>query len=207
MNKLSSVLNIVFFIAIMVLYYFHFNNNDKAKEEISPVKQSIIDSNKQLSIAYLDLEKLLTDYKLSEELNNKFISRKTELQNHLESQISDYEAAAKKFQEKLKRGSFLNQQSAENQQNALLEQQQDLQNLQYDLENQLAEEQQKMNSKLYDSIINYLSEYNKVQNFQYIFSKIDGGNLLIADSSFEITNEVIEELNKRYELAHEDKEK
>ena len=204
MNKLSPVLNVVFFIAIIVLYFFHFSEKAEPVTEISPVKQSIIENNEQIGIAYIDLEKLLTDYKLSEELNSNFLKRKEDLQNQLQTKASDYEAAAIKFQEKLKRGSFLNQQSAENQQNALLEQQQDLQNLQYDLENQLMDEQQQMNSALYDSIINYLTEYNKTQNFQFIFSKIDGGNLLIADSTYEITNEVIENLNIRYNNTHKE---
>ena len=148
---------------------------------------------------YVDLQKLLIEYKLSEQLNIDFIKRKGILQEQLDSQVKQYEKDAIAFQDKLKRGNFLNQTSAENQQNTLLKRQQELQQLQYNLEDQLLTEQQTMNIVLYDSVINYLNEYNKSHNHQFILSKIDGSNLLVANPNLNITDTIIKVLNIRYE--------
>jgi len=207
MNKLSQVLNIVFFVAIMVLFYLHFSDKDSSIAENTNTNDDTAinyDNNNDsssLKIAYIELEKLLIDYQFSNDLNDNFLKRKESLQNQLQTKASEYEKKATKFQEKLKRGSFISQKSAENQQNDLLNQQQELQELQYSLENKLLEEQQNMNVQLYDSIINYLEEYNKIHKYQFILSKIEGGNLLLADSTFEITDEIIELLNKRYNIS------
>lgn len=204
MKNISIVLNVVLLVAVAVLYYLHFSNADvdSKKDEPNPIRQTSLEPG-GLNIAFVDLEKLLTDYKLSTELNTNFSKSQEEAQNHLEQQVSSYEKEAKAYQEKLNRGSFLNQQSAENQQKALLDRQQELKMLQMELENKLLEDQQALNIQLYDSVMNYLNMYNKNLNFQYIFSKMDGGNLLIGDPRFDITSDVVTGLNQRYSSIEE----
>lgn len=204
MKNISTILNVVLLVAVAVLYYLHFSNADveSKKEEPNAIRQASVEPG-GMNIAFVDLEKLLTDYKLSTELNANFSKSQKEAQGRLEGQISSYEKEAKAFQEKLNRGSFLNQQSAENQQKALLDRQQELQMLQRELENKLLDDQQILNIQLYDSVMNYLNVYNKSLNFQFIFSKMDGGNLLIGDPKLDITSEVVNALNQRYSSIEE----
>ena len=59
------------------------------------------------------------------------------------------------------------------------------------------DETQKYNNALRDSIQHYLKVYNKDKHYSLILSKA-GDNLLYADKSFDITNEIIAGLNKAY---------
>ena len=209
MTKGNLIFNSITIIALAVLFFLHFTQEEKqiTTESVSSPKSTIevkVDAeNKETGIdkdiVYVDLQKLLIEYKLSEQLNIDFIKRKGILQEQLDSQVKQYEKDAIAFQDKLKRGNFLNQTSAENQQNTLLKRQQELQQLQYNLEDQLLTEQQTMNIVLYDSVINYLNEYNKSHNHQFILSKIDGSNLLVANPNLNITDTIIKVLNIRYE--------
>jgi outer membrane protein len=199
MKNISTILNIVLLVAVAVLYYLFFSKADdnSQKEGSIELRQASFEPG-GMNIGFIDLDKLLVEYKLANELNLSYDRRKKEAQDHLDQQVSSYEQEAKSFQEKMQRGSFLNQQSAENQQKALIDKQQELQMLQMELENKLLEEQQNLNLQLYDSVMNYLTHYNKRLNFQYIFSKMEGGNLLIGDPNLDITGDVLNALNKRY---------
>ena len=64
-------------------------------------------------------------------------------------------------------------------------------------QNALTREQAKYNKALHDSIAHYLAAYNKDKKYSIILSK-SGDNLLYADKAYDITNEVINGLNKAY---------
>ena len=54
---------------------------------------------------------------------------------------------------------------------------------------------------LRDSINVFLKEYNKTKGYNLILSNTGFDNLLYADSSFNITQEIIDGLNARYTSA------
>jgi outer membrane protein len=82
-------------------------------------------------------------------------------------------------------------------QNAIQRQQNDLQALQARLETELANETAKFNEALRDSLNNFLQAYNKDKKYDIILSKA-GDNILFADKKYDITQDVINGLNKRY---------
>ena len=83
--------------------------------------------------------------------------------------------------------------------------QQDLQELSNKLSNELATETAQNNLQLRDSINNFIQAYNKVQGYNMIFSNTGFDNLLYADQSMNITNEIVEGLNARYNSASKKK--
>ena len=76
---------------------------------------------------------------------------------------------------------------------------QNLNELSNRLNNELMVEQQKMNALLNYSVTNYLNEFNAVKNYDIIFSNTMGDNILIAKPEYDITTEVLIQLNKRYQ--------
>ena len=68
------------------------------------------------------------------------------------------------------------------------------------LEGELASETAKFNEALRDSLQNFLKDYNKDKNYDLILSKA-GDNILLAGKKFDITQDVINGLNKRYKPA------
>ena len=140
-----------------------------------------------LKIAYVEVDSLMTQYEFC----------KQQLQN-----------AAANFQQKLQNNGFTSREQAESQQAAIQRQQQSLQELQARLENELATETQKYNEALRDSLMHFLDAYNKDKKYDLILTK-QGDNILYAAKRFDITNDVINGLNKRYKKtpAKKDDEK
>ena len=67
-------------------------------------------------------------------------------------------------------------------------------------------EQAKYNEEMRDSIQNFLKQYNKTKKYDFIMSKA-GDNILLANPKYDITNEVVKGLNKRYKTKPEVAEK
>ena len=77
--------------------------------------------------------------------------------------------AAANFQQKLQNNGFTSREQAESQQAAIQRQQQSLQELQARLENELANETNKYNEGLRDSLQHFLAAYNKDKKFDLAF--------------------------------------
>lgn len=67
------------------------------------------------------------------------------------------------------------------------------------LTQQLVEAQQKMSEELRDTINSFLKEYNKDKKYEIILSNTASDNIMITNDGYDITSEIIELLNKRYE--------
>ena len=107
---------------------------------------------------------------------------------------SDYTYS--EFQQDIQNNKYT-QQQAEAVQAGLQKQNADLQALQQRLGAEFQAETEKFNKALRDSIQHYLAVYNKDKKFSLILSKA-GDNILYADKTYDITNEVIAGLNKAY---------
>ena len=84
----------------------------------------------------------------------------------------------------------------------LAKEQQDLAELDQRLTSELAAENAKLNAELRDSIQTFLKTFNKTKKFDYILTK-QGDNILMANPKFDITNQVVAGLNKRYKTKPE----
>jgi outer membrane protein len=62
----------------------------------------------------------------------------------------------------------------------------------------LAEEKQVTDRKVMYSILEYLEEFNSDKRYKYILSKSFGGPVFFADSTYEITQQVLDGLNAKY---------
>jgi Skp family chaperone for outer membrane proteins len=99
------------------------------------------------------------------------------------------------FQQKYQSGGFLTKESFEQEQNRLYKKDQELQSLAMRLEQEFANEQLKLSKQLMDTIDVFFLSYNKEHNFKLILNHAD---VLFADSTMNITEDVLEQLNERY---------
>ena len=53
--------------------------------------------------------------------------------------------------------------------------------------------------EVHDTIVSFISRFNKMKNYTFIFERSYGGTLLYADPSLEITDEILKGLNGEYE--------
>ena len=158
-----------------------------------------------VKIAYVEVDSLMTQYEFCKEFTLTLQKKSNNARNTLNQKGQQLQNAAANFQQKLQNNGFTSREQAESQQAAIQRQQQSLQELQARLENELATETQKYNEALRDSLMNFLNAYNKDKNFDLILTK-QGDNILYAAKRFDITNDVINGLNKRYKKAPAKKE-
>ncbi len=153
-----------------------------------------------MKIAYVDIDTLLTKYDFWNDLNEMMMRKQENAQATLNERGKAFEAEAKEFQRKLENNAFTRER-AEQEQARLLKKQQELQALQNRLDNEIQQEAQKNGLQLRDSINSFLKIYNKDKGYSLIISNTSFDNLLYADKSLNITQEIVDGLNKRYKPA------
>jgi outer membrane protein len=173
-------------------------NNQSPKMDEQPAAGEVSASG--LKIAYVEVDSLMTQYDFAKDYSVTLQKKSNNARNTLTTKGNALQAAVNNFQQKLNNNGFTSREQAASQQAAIERQQRDLQELQARLENELASETAKFNETLRDSLQNFLKDYNKDKQFSLILTK-QGDNILLADKRFDITNDVINGLNKRYKPA------
>ena len=173
-------------------------NNASPKMDEQPVAAD--NNNSGMKIAYVEVDSLMTQYEFCKEFTLTLQKKSNNARNTLNQKGQQLQSAAANFQQKLQNNGFTSREQAESQQAAIQRQQQSLQELQARLENELAQETAKYNDALRDSLMNFLNAYNKDKKYDLILTK-QGDNILYAAKRFDITNDVINGLHKRYNKA------
>ena len=170
-------------------------NNQSPKMDEQPAGGATSASG--LKIAYVEVDSLMTQYDFAKDYSVTLQKKSNNARNTLTTKGNALQAAVNNFQQKLNNNGFTSREQAASQQAAIERQQRDLQELQARLENELANETAKFNETLRDSLQNFLKDYNKDKQFDLILTK-QGDNILFADKKFDITQDIINGLNKRY---------
>ena len=108
------------------------------------------------------------------------------------------EKEQQEFQRKYENNGFASPERAQQEYQRIQKQMQDLQVLQQKLSEELAAENQKNILQLRDSINSFLQIYNKDKGYDLIISNSGFDNLLYGNPAYNITDEIVEGLNKRY---------
>jgi outer membrane protein len=193
------------FFATVALVALASCNNAAPKMDDKPTANDSTASG-SLKIAYVEVDSLMTQYEFCKEFTLILQKKSTNARNTLNSKGQALQNAMANFQQKLQNNGFTSREQAESQQAAIQRQQQSLQELQARLENELASETNKYNEALRDSLQHFLTDYNKTKKFDLILTK-QGDNILYASKRFDITNDVINGLNKRYKSTLKTEEK
>ena len=173
-------------------------NNSSPKMDEQPAAADA--STTGMKIAYVEVDSLMTQYTFAKDYSVTLEKKSNNARNTLNQKGNALQAAVNNFQQKLNNNGFQSREQAASVQNAIQRQQNDLQALQARLENELASETAKFNEALRDSLNNFLKAYNKDKKYDIILSKV-GDNILFADKKFDITQDIINGLNKRYKPA------
>ena len=169
-------------------------NNQSPKMDDQPAGEA---SSTGMKIAYVEVDSLMTQYDFAKDYSVTLQKKSNNARNTLTQKGNALQAAVNNFQQKINNNGFQSREQAAGVQAALERQQRDLQELQARLENELASETAKFNEALRDSLQNFLKDYNMDKKFDLILSKA-GDNILLADKKLDITQDVINGLNKRY---------
>lgn len=175
-----------------------FTQCNNAPQQPTVITQVVCDSVPRLKIAYVDIDTLLTNYKLWVELNEEMIRKEENIRATLNEKMTSLQADYEEFERKLNNNAFVTRERAESEQNRILKKRQELEELQERLSNELAIENNKNNVLFRDSINAFVQEYNKEKGYNIILSRL-GDNILYIDYAMNITQEIIDGLNARYD--------
>lgn len=148
--------------------------------------------------AIVDIDSLSKNYELCKERVKELESKQASYHNQINNKMKAFQNHAAKFQNDYQNGKITSQQEFEKAQANLQKEQADIQKLQERMDGDMAKAMQDYQKMLQDSINNFIKSYNQDGKYKAIFSKL-GNSVLYVDPSIDITDEVIEGLNKRYQ--------
>ena len=185
MKRINCLINGLAALALIVLFSQCAGKAD-TKTTTSAGEATANTVSGDLKIAYVEVDTLLSKYNFCIDLNEAMMKKEENIRLTLNQKAATLDKDQKEFQKKYENNAFISPERAQQEYNRLMK---------------LAAETQKNSLQLRDSINVFLKEYNKTKGYNLILSNTGFDNLLYADSSFNITQEIIDGLNARYTSA------
>ena len=173
------------------------NGEEEATNESAQPEQTV-----GIKIAYVELDTLMSQYQLYKDYSEVLTRKGNNIQKTLTQKQRALESHAAAVQKKYESNGFTTRDEVERAQASIQKEQNDLAELADRLQNEFALEQARINDEARDSIQSFLKRYNKTKKFDYVMVKA-GDNLLIANPKYNITNDIVKGLNKRYKIKPE----
>ena len=196
MKNFLLPLNIILTIAVAVLFFLFFNQKPAKVEAKGKTVSTDTFTQKELKIAYVDLDSIQENYTYYKEKMNEFERRKDNADRDLNNAFQKIENERVAFVQK---GNTITQVEAENFQREYTRKMQNLETQKKSLENNIQQDGVKTMEELKKKINEFLLEYNQTRGYSYIFSYSSTINVLFyKDTALNITNEVVSGLNDSY---------
>jgi outer membrane protein len=197
MKKMKQIISRAFVLAVVTLFFMQCGNKEvKTRNEVSVSNEPI---SQYLPVAYIDADSLLSHFNFYNRLISAYEDKLSKQNNSLNSSYQKLQSEVIGFQQKAQNNAFLSQERMMQEQTRIERMQQDLEKRASQVEQELALEQKVIQQQLSDSLAQGIKEFNKPQKYQMIFTKTGNSTILYADEHYNITNEVLEFLNKRFE--------
>jgi outer membrane protein len=192
-------INIALFALLAVLAIAFFVSSKKTVS--SPAAVSSNAGN--LKIAYVELDSIQEKYQYYKEKMVEFDKKKEDADRQLNTAFQKIEEERISF---AKKGQAITQAEYENFQRSYQAKMQNLEEQKRNMENAISIDGVKMLEELKSKINGFLADYNKEKGYSYIFSTSNSLNVLFyKDSTYNITNEVVDGLNKAYNKSSQKK--
>lgn len=207
MNKTTIIVESILAAAVVALFVLFFTATPRAKKVNN---DEIIASGDLLPIAIINTDSILKHYTLAEEASDKLMASYEESTvkldtkaKSLQKEVETFQKDVIDFQRKVEANAFLSRERAENEQarlqkkeQQLMAKQQDLENLRQKLSADFMNEQAALTQQLQDSVQAYLREFNADGRYHLV---LNDAVLMNKVAGYDITDEVIEALNARYQ--------
>lgn len=154
-----------------------------------------------LKIAYVNNDSLLMNSEMRSDMEEQLIEETNVLENQFRSQ---YEKFEQDYMDAQKQASMLSASELERMKNILAQREYELQTKKQQLDEQLYSSQERLNQKFVKELRAFLDDYAANEGYQIIYGYNGLGNVLYMDEQFNITDIVVDSLNRKYRA---DKEK
>lgn len=199
-----SVVSLLLSVVLLVVVLCGGNgDNDVRETNPKTVAKNKTLSSGGLKVAYINTDSVLAKYQMARDMEESLKAYQQSLENELQSKASKLKSDYENY---MKNGSNLTLTQQKQTEQDLTQRQQNLPAQQQQMLTNLQERQMADNKKLLDAIYAFIRDYNsKHQNFDIILSKsYMASPVLYIDKGMDITDEIIEGLNKEYKEYKKD---
>ncbi len=194
MKNINWILHAVSLIAIAFLL-FQNRNQSKSSNVAAPVTSGTNASGGQAPIAYFMSDSLMSQLNFFKKNEAELKAKQEKMQNELRGKESTFQKEVQRLQANAQN---LTRNELEAGQKRLAQMEQDFMERKEKLAAQLADETGEFNEKLHLKVINYLKEINADRRYSYVVSVVGGGQIFYADTAYDITAQMVKDLNERY---------
>lgn len=202
MKNLSLILNGILFLAVIALYVLFFTGKESSNADQSDFMESSTQAMNDGKIVFINLDSVSYYYEMYQDVVGNLEEKIKLAEAQLQSKQKTFQENLNDYQNKAQRG-LITRREAQEIEEKLAQEQQNLQALQNQLQYELAEEQQVAQNKVFYSIKVYLQNMKGADNIKFVLADGTGSNIMYANESYDITKKVIEGLNEEYQKNKE----
>ena len=197
MKNTSLILSIISLVAVIALGIISFTGKGSASEAKSGENAPAAGSG---AIVYFNLYRVLNEYDMANYLRSVVESKAQGIQEEVNRRGNKLQNDVNSFQEKINKG-LITRSVAEVQGQKLEQQRNDFNNFANQKNQEIAEEQQVMMNNIGDAIKTFLDKYASDNSYAMVIAT--QGDILpapvaAADSSLDVTDDIIVKLNDEY---------
>ncbi len=153
-----------------------------------------------VNIRYIDADSIATHYNLAKDFKEAQLRQINKIDNAQRTRGTELQKLGNQIQQKINNNGYLSQESFQSDQETFNKKQAEAQNYIASLQREAEQEMIQQQIQLTDSIEAFIKEYNKKKGYDAILYKAAG---VYFNPALDITNEVIDGLNKRYNKVAE----
>ena len=158
-------------------------------------------NSKEFKTAYINTAEIIEKYDKFKDEDDKFKVKSEELGRPLEAKVRAFQSEAQSFQQsaQVKGPQWAQQKGAE-----LQQREQQLGMEQNALIQQLQQEGAVLKDTLISEVKTFIKDYSKKKGYDYVYGTGDAATILYAKDQYDITKEVLKELNDNYKSKKKD---
>ena len=197
MKNTPLILSIISLVAVIALGIISFTGKGSASEAKSGENAPAAGSG---AIVYFNLDRVLNEYDMANDLRSVVESKAQGIQEEVNRRGNKLQNDVNSFQEKINKG-LITRSVAEVQGQKLEQERNDFNNFANQKNQEIAEEQQVMMNNIGDAIKTFLDKYASDNSYAMVIAT--QGDILpapvaAADSSLDVTDDIIVKLNDEY---------
>lgn len=153
----------------------------------------------ELKIVFIDTDSLVTRYKFFTDGNDRMVKLEASMRRRLENASKKLQKDYEEYMRQGKAGLLTLKQQQDTEAD-LTKRQQDLALLEQSLSEKLMKEKQALNQQINETVATFIDAYRIEKGYTFILQKQTLNSVLSADPALDVTNDVIDRLNAKYEF-------
>lgn len=199
-KRQTHVKNLVKSLMIAGVAVFAISACNKATQstDTASVEETAAAAKTDIKIAYVQTDSLIAKFSFYKEKSGEITEKGKRYESELGTRARGFEQEVANFQQT---ATAMTMNQARAKEEELAKKQNNLVMYRDNLMRELSEDEAKLYADVYDQVQAYLTEYAKENGIDMILSYTRGGAVWYSDAAFDVTEKVLEGLNKKYEAS------